>query len=123
MKNLHRHKEYTLTISPVLGWGSEVSCPRTLPRENQESLDNDSTTLPLSHAARILSYCLLTLSQTIILDYSKLKEFADENFIFDANGRKFFKRVENNVGKGEIAHKEQFLLFPQCFQKSCSADT
>ena len=23
---------------------------------------------------------------------------------------------ENIVGKGEIAHKEQFLLFPQCFQ-------
>ena len=22
---------------------------------------------------------------------------------------------ENIVGKGEIAHKEQFLLFPQCF--------
>ena len=25
--------------------------------------------------------------------------------------------VENFVGKGEIAHYEQFLLFPQCFQK------
>ena len=23
------------------------------------------------------------------------------------------------VGKGEIAHHEQFLLFPQCFQKVC----
>ena len=22
---------------------------------------------------------------------------------------------ENNLGKGEIARKEQFLLFPQCF--------
>ena len=27
--------------------------------------------------------------------------------------------VENTVGKGEIAHNEQFLLFPQCFQKAC----
>ena len=26
-------------------------------------------------------------------------------------------RVENIVGKEEIAHYEQFLLFPQCFQK------
>ena len=26
-------------------------------------------------------------------------------------------RVENIVGKGEIARYEQFLLFPQCFQK------
>ena len=28
-----------------------------------------------------------------------------------------FKRIENIVGKGEIARYEQFLLFPQCFQK------
>ena len=26
------------------------------------------------------------------------------------------------LGKGEIAHYEQFLLFPQCFQKTCIAD-
>ena len=26
------------------------------------------------------------------------------------------------VGKGEIARHEQFLLFPQCFQKICAAD-
>ena len=26
------------------------------------------------------------------------------------------------MGKGEIAHYEQFLLFPQCFQKACTAD-
>ena len=50
------------------------------------------------------------------------KEFADDNFKFDENGRKFFKQVENTVGKGEIARYEQFLLFPQCFQKTCTAD-
>ena len=33
------------------------------------------------------------------------------------------KRVKNTVGKGEIACYEQFLLFPQCFQKTCTADT
>ena len=54
-----------------------------------------------------------------ILDFSKLKEFADDNFKFDENGRKLSKQVENTVGKGEIAHYEQFLLFPQCFQKAC----
>ena len=53
-----------------------------------------------------------------ILDWSKLKQPADDNFKFDEN-RKFSKRVENTVGKGEIAHYEQFLLFPQCFQKAC----
>ena len=26
-------------------------------------------------------------------------------------------------GKGEIARNEQFLLFPQSFQKTCTADT
>ena len=54
-----------------------------------------------------------------ILDSSKLKEFADDNFKFDENGRKLSKWVENTVGKGEIACNEQFLLFPQCFQKAC----
>ena len=52
-----------------------------------------------------------------------MKEFADSNFKFDENGRKFFKRVEKTVGKGEIAHYEQFLLFPQCFQKTWTPDT
>ena len=54
-----------------------------------------------------------------MLDSSELKEFADENFKFDENGRRLSKQVENNVGKGEIARYEQFLLFPQCFQKAC----
>ena len=54
-----------------------------------------------------------------ILDSSKLKEFADDNFKFDENGRKLSKGVENTVGKGEIARNEQLLLFPQCFQKAC----
>ena len=63
----------------------------------------------------------LTLSQ--ILDASKLKEFADDNFKPIENGRKLSKQVQNTVGKGEIARYEQFLLFLQCFQKTCTADT
>ena len=58
-----------------------------------------------------------------ILDSSKLKEFADYNFKFDENGRNFSKQVENTEGIGEIARNEQFLLFPQCFQKTCTEDT
>ena len=54
-----------------------------------------------------------------ILDWSKLKQSADDSFKFDVNSRKFSKLVENTVGKGEIARYEQFLLFPQCFQKAC----
>ena len=54
-----------------------------------------------------------------ILNSSKLKQSADDNFKFDEYSRKFSERVENTVGKGEIARYEQFLLFPQCFQKAC----
>ena len=61
----------------------------------------------------------LTHYRRQILDSSKLKEFADDNFKFDENGRKLSRQVENREGKGEIARYEQFLLFPQCFQKTC----
>ena len=37
------------------------------------------------------------------LDSFKLKDFADDNFKVDENGRKFSKWIENSVGKGEIA--------------------
>ena len=37
-----------------------------------------------------------------ILDSSKPKEFADDNFKFDENVGKLSKRVENTVVKGEI---------------------
>ena len=60
-------------------------------------------------------YLLINLSKQQILDASKLKEFADDNFKFDEKGRKFSKREENIKGKGEIARFKQFLLFPQCF--------
>ena len=45
------------------------------------------------------------------------------NYKFDEDGRQFFKQVEKNVGKGEIACYKQFLLFPQSFQKTCTEDT
>ena len=54
-----------------------------------------------------------------ILDRSKLKQSAEDNFEFDVDSRKFSKLVENTVGKGEIARYEQFLLYPQCFLKAC----
>ena len=43
------------------------------------------------------------------------------NYLFS----KFFEKIEfleKNVRKGEIAHYEQFLLFPQCFQKLSCVD-
>ena len=67
--------------------------------------------------------CTYPFPKRQILDPSKLKEFADDSSKFEENGKKLSKRVENTVGKGEIAHYEQFLFFPQCFQKTCTADT
>ena len=46
-----------------------------------------------------------------------MKQSAD-NCKFDENSGKFSRRVENTLGKGEIAYYEQFLLFPKCFQKA-----
>ena len=37
-------------------------------------------------------------------------------------GIQFSDSVENIAGKEEIARFEQFLLFPQCFQKLSVAD-
>ena len=52
-----------------------------------------------------------------ISEWSKMKEFADDNLKFDLSGKKFSKWVENTVGKGEIARYEQFLLFPPNFKR------
>ena len=37
-------------------------------------------------------------------------------------GKQLYDLVENIVGKEEIACYEQFLLFPQCFQKLSVVD-
>ena len=47
--------------------------------------------------------CLNPFPNDKLLYSSKLKEFADNNFGFDENGRKLSKRLENTEGKGEIA--------------------
>ena len=68
--------------------------------------------LPFSHN-------VLTHYQTTNFRLFQTERFADDNFKFDDNGRKLSKLVENTGGKGEIARYEQFLLFPQSFQKAC----
>ena len=52
-----------------------------------------------------------------ILDPSKVKKFADDNFKFDENGRKISKQVKNTVGRGEIAHYEQFSFSHSVFKR------
>ena len=68
-------------------------------------------------------FCPILAHIRQILDSSKLKQFEDNNFKFNENDIKFSTRVENTVGKAEIARNEQFLIFPQCFRETCTADT
>ena len=62
-------------------------------------------------------YPLKSITRRQILDSSKLKEFADDTFKFDENGRKLFKQVENTVEKGEIARLRAISPFPTVFSK------
>ena len=56
-----------------------------------------------------------------ILDSSKLKEFPDDDFKFNENGRKFFKQVEKHCGKRRNCSLRAISPFsPQCFQKTCT---
>ena len=50
-----------------------------------------------------------------ILDLSKLKAFAEDKISVTQKLKFKLGRVENNVGKGENAGYQHFLLFPQCF--------
>ena len=52
-----------------------------------------------------------------MLDWSKLKAFADDKMNVTEKLKFVLGMVENIVGKGENAGYQHFLLFPQCFQK------
>ena len=56
-----------------------------------------------------------------ISDWSKLKAFADKLNVTQ-NVKVVFHRIDNIVGKEEIAGYQHFLLFPQCFQKPFSSN-
>ena len=59
---------------------------------------------------------MLTLSQTTHFKLLQIHS-ADDNPKFYENSRQFSKRVENTVGKGEIACYEQIFPFPTVFSK------
>ena len=85
----------------------------SLPKTNFSSL----VTLTLS------SSNALNLDQSKILLFGKdltQKKVADDNFKFDENGSKLSKRVENIVGKGEIAREKEKLLVTSNFSFSHS---
>ena len=67
---------------------------------------------------------LLIISQTTNFRLSQIERVADHNVKLHENyGVKFPKIIQNTVGKGEIACYKQFLLFPQRFQNTYTADT
>ena len=55
-----------------------------------------------------------------ILDRSKLKQSADDNFKFDENSRKFSKRVENTVVKEKLLVRSNFSFSHSVFQRLVS---
>ena len=59
----------------------------------------------------------LTLPQITDFKLSQIETVCRGQFKFDEKSSKFSKRVENTVGKEEIARYEQFLLYPHCFLK------
>ena len=66
---------------------------------------------------------ILTLSQTTNFLIFLTERVCRQQILNLTKWQKVFqKSFENTMGKGEIAHYEQFLLFPQCFQKTCTAD-
>ena len=62
-------------------------------------------------------YQINSLPNDKILDWSKLKAFADDKINVNEVLKIGLGKVENVVGKGENAGDQHFLLFPQCFQK------
>ena len=53
-----------------------------------------------------------------LLDWFKLKAFADDKINVIEKMKFVLGTVENIVGKGENIGYQHFLLFPQCFQKA-----
>ena len=50
-----------------------------------------------------------------MIDWSKLKAFADDKTNVAKMANFAFDRIENIAGKEENAGYQHFLLFPQCF--------
>ena len=57
----------------------------------------------------------IPLPNNKILDWTKLKAFADNKLNVAEMVTSVIDRIENTVGKGANAGYQHFLLFPQCF--------
>ena len=95
--------------------GSEVSCPRTLPRKKPKRILSATLTQGPWITSKTL-YHRATLDPLVQIESIN---FADGFTPLPKQALAFkcllYKSYENTVGKGEIARNEQFLLFPQFF--------
>ena len=66
----------------------------------------------------VLWYRINSSSNDKILDWSKLKELADDKISITEKEKFGLKQIENIMGKGENAGYQHFLLFPLCFQRA-----
>ena len=68
------------------------------------------------HDVSIIPSCILiSIPNNKILEWSKLKAFADDKIKRIERSKLVFWKSENIVGKGENADYQHFLLFTQFF--------
>ena len=82
--------------------------------------------VPYSHFFPLQTFLLqghLTLSHTTNFRLFQTERVYRGQFQIDENGRELSKKLENTMGKGDIACNKQFLLFSHCIQNICTADT
>ena len=83
---------------------------------HQDMVTTEALLYSLIYLGWQMSYCRgvaflnLTLSRKTNVNFFQMREFADDNFKFDDNSRKFSKLIENTVEKGENAHHENIKL-------------
>ena len=67
-----------------------------------------------------VSYTFNPLPDNKILDWSKLKQSADDNFEFDVNSRKFSRLVKNTVVKEKLLVTSNFSFSHSVFKRLVS---
>ena len=66
---------------------------------------------------------VLSLSQMTNFRFFRSERVCRRQFHLSWTWQKVLKMGRKHCGKRRIARYEQFLLFPQCFLKTCTADT
>ena len=98
-------------VLPVLGKGSEVSCPRTVQWKPRESIAAWTQELHIkTHTLSIVPWKIIWkyLNPFLNCAFRQLNPFPNKPWFF----RIWSTSLLKTLGKGEIARNKQFLLFP-----------